>query len=179
MWELKLDLTAMSMNKTWRSWRWNLSSKPYFVIEQSGDNSTDLKAAADILRLNRFHDTLIAKPISQSDNWRTEQSLWRFCYTCWCNLNLYFWGELFLTLWPCHAHWTLTMTDLSAAFLLWSLAQEWATGSELLCRPDRSGFLFCLSDDEASFWAQKYHLTDFTCIRAQKVLRDNILFAVN
>lgn len=90
----------------------------------------------------RFCEMQIAKAISQSGNWGTERPLSGFRHTCWCNLNLYFWGELFLTLWPCYAHWTLTMTDLSAAFLLWSLAQEWRTGRELLCRPDRSGFLF-------------------------------------
>lgn len=138
-------------------------------------------------RVCRFHETLIAKSISQSDNQRTELSLSGFCHTCWCNLNLYFWGELFLTLWPCHAHWALTMTDLSAAFLLWSLAQEWATGRELLCRPDRSGFLFAwemmrlLSElcFLLLFKCQKCHLTDFTSISAQKLLRDNILLAVN
>ena len=92
--------------------------------------------------VGRFQETPTARSISQSGNRGIERSLWRLHRTCCCNLNLYFWGELFLTLWPCHAHWTLTMTDLSSAFLPWSLAQEWATGIELLCRPDRSSFLY-------------------------------------
>lgn len=108
----------------------------------------------------------------QSDNWRTGRSLLRFCHTCCCNLNLYFWDELFFTLWPCHAHWTLTMTDLSAAFLLWNLAQEWATGREPLCRLGRSGFLFVC--DEASLGEHTLFLF-FSCSNVKNVIEQTFL----
>lgn len=49
-----------------------------------------------------------------------------------------FLGPVVLTPWPRHARWALTMMDLSAAFLLGSLAQEWAAGRET----GRSGFLY-------------------------------------
>lgn len=92
--------------------------------------------------------------------------------TCCCSLNLRFWGQLFLTLWPCHARWTLTMTDLSAAFLLGSLAQEWAAGSET----GRSSFLYV--------WAMvKTSLVFFFCSNVRGTLPltfvQNILFAAN
>lgn len=51
--------------------------------------------------------------LTVSDNQRTEHSLSMLGLTCWCNLKLNFWDELFLTLWPGYAHWPLTMTDLS------------------------------------------------------------------
>lgn len=106
-----------------------------------------------------------------------EHPLSRFCRTCWCNLNLYFWGELFLTLWPCHAHWTLTMTDLSAAFLLGSLAHEWATGREPLWRHDHSGFLWLWVKRRPLSWRTQEE--DFTLYanRCTKDTANNILFA--
>lgn len=169
-----------------------LKLKLDLLIEQLKDNSPDLnkpwmkqKTSSD-WTICRFHETPAAKSISHSDDQRTEQSLSRLCRTCWCNLNLYFWGELFLTLWPRHARWTLTMTDLSAAFLLWSLVHEWATGRELLCRHRYSGFLSIWARMRLLSWHTCLFLvlnvikqTYFTCISAQAALWDNILFTVN
>lgn len=126
MWEVKSELTAASTNQ-------KLSGICQITDGGNCTLTSDNRLWTSSDRAASWAS--IAKSASESDKWRTERPLLGFCRTCCCNPNLYFWGELFLTLWPCHARWALTMTDLSAAFLLWSLAREWATGRELPCRP--------------------------------------------
>lgn len=69
------ERTAAGTNTTRGSLHWNLING--YHGRCVFDGSVDFLGGGDVAA-NRFHETLIAKCISQSDNRKTEASLWRF-----------------------------------------------------------------------------------------------------